>query len=859
MRCFLSLLLLALLSTAVAGVSSITVSGSYPGEYPTPGNFLIHCYGTSNRVHLMCIADGNANGQADAGEQVLWSQVVQDNGVGVALPHADYDDAVGAVAFVWQATIPLRGPVVFRAQDDSGAAEQGCTLTTATQAQAVTGTVYDATGAGASGVVVQASHGDAEICQAITGADGSYTLPLPSGISEITVLNRDNVTALCAVPERYRVVVPAGATISGANFSLPAPAACTISGKVYSVAVPLPGCVVSARQGDNWYYAQTDVNGDYTLSVPAGTYYLAATPPSGWEPYSVGSPVTVPPSAVRNITLTEAFTCTHYLIGWVHDGAAGVGGALVEIPNQQRVFADVRGIYEMWVNGRSTLYTLAPSRPGFSALTAERYQGACDTTAADLPMHQNSYVLQGTISEPGLPAGAPATGGLWVTAPAGWSPGYRLAFTDAAGHYSLNLPAATYNLTFSSYGLGGTTSDSVTLPPSTTRSATLPAGAGGPTLSGSVTPTSGLPGTHYTYQVTYTDPYWYRLPDQVCVLIDGRPYEMTEVDPGDTNSEDGKVYTFTYTGPDLSMGAHCFRFVCTTSGAVAPWYSCHSGPLVGDGQPFVVLTPSGGTVRGLAHLAAAVDMGITGDTVTQVDFAVDGATIGSDASAPYTCDWDTWPVSVADGPHTVRATAHRSSGGTCWAEAVLTADNTTFDDVPKTSPQWAYLEAMAREGITSGCQTAPLRYCPGSAVTRGQMAVFICRAAGWSPVTPVTPSFSDVPPGSPQYGYIEAIKAHGVTAGCTPTTYCPNVAVTRGQMAVFLCRAAAIAPYNKPTPTFTDVPKTYSQYTYVEALVQEGITAGCTASPPRYCPTASVTRGQMAVFLCRAFGIPTGP
>jgi len=45
-------------------------------------------------------------------------------------------------------------------------------------------------------------------------------------------------------------------------------------------------------------------------------------------------------------------------------------------------------------------------------------------------------------------------------------------------------------------------------------------------------------------------------------------------------------------------------------------------------------------------------------------------------------------------------------------------------------------------------------------------------------------------------------------------------------------------------------------YQYIEALAASGITAGCTAPPnPQYCPDAPLTRGQMAVFLARAFGL----
>lgn len=72
--------------------------------------------------------------------------------------------------------------------------------------------------------------------------------------------------------------------------------------------------------------------------------------------------------------------------------------------------------------------------------------------------------------------------------------------------------------------------------------------------------------------------------------------------------------------------------------------------------------------------------------------------------------------------------------------------------------------------------------------------------------------------------------------------------------------------FNPPTPPsqhFTDVsplnctqpcfPNQY--YNFIDRMWVLGITSGCVASPPQYCPADSVTRGQMAVFLVRAFNL----
>ena len=59
------------------------------------------------------------------------------------------------------------------------------------------------------------------------------------------------------------------------------------------------------------------------------------------------------------------------------------------------------------------------------------------------------------------------------------------------------------------------------------------------------------------------------------------------------------------------------------------------------------------------------------------------------------------------------------------------------------------------------------------------------------------------------------------------------------------------------TATFADVPTTHLFFQYVEALAAAGITSGCGGG--NFCPDAAVTRGQMAVFLAKALGLHWAP
>ena len=57
---------------------------------------------------------------------------------------------------------------------------------------------------------------------------------------------------------------------------------------------------------------------------------------------------------------------------------------------------------------------------------------------------------------------------------------------------------------------------------------------------------------------------------------------------------------------------------------------------------------------------------------------------------------------------------------------------------------------------------------------------------------PAFATFSDVPVGSPLHRFVEALVDSGITGGCGSGMYCPNASVTRGQMAVFLSSALGL-------------------------------------------------------------------
>ena len=212
------------------------------------------------------------------------------------------------------------------------------------------------------------------------------------------------------------------------------------------------------------------------------------------------------------------------------------------------------------------------------------------------------------------------------------------------------------------------------------------------------------------------------------------------------------------------------------------------------------------------------------------------------------------PLTLAATSYSMSATGEATVNGS----VTVTADVVTpFADVP--AGYWAldHVQSIWAAGITSGCLSSPLSYCPETDISRAEMAVYIERGIhGSTYVPPVVPlTFGDTA-GAYQY-WIEALKADGITGGCGGVNYCPSASITRAQMAIFLLRAKHGSSYVPPAPTGTvwlDVSVTYWAAGWAEQLGIEGISVGCNGG--KFCPDDPVTRSEMAVLVQRTFSLP---
>ncbi|HVL98464.1 MAG TPA: SpoIID/LytB domain-containing protein [Egibacteraceae bacterium] len=146
------------------------------------------------------------------------------------------------------------------------------------------------------------------------------------------------------------------------------------------------------------------------------------------------------------------------------------------------------------------------------------------------------------------------------------------------------------------------------------------------------------------------------------------------------------------------------------------------------------------------------------------------------------------------------------------------------------SPHEFNIWVIAERGVTQGCDAAdPPRYCPTAHVTRAQMATFLARALGLRVDANEPDRFRDIA-GNPHRAAINAIAREGISGGCNAdgTLFCARNGVTRDQMASFLSRGFNLP--GAGDQGFTDVPASSPHRDAINRVAARGITAGCAAN-----------------------------
>ncbi|MDQ3931119.1 MAG: S-layer homology domain-containing protein, partial [Chloroflexota bacterium] len=269
----------------------------------------------------------------------------------------------------------------------------------------------------------------------------------------------------------------------------------------------------------------------------------------------------------------------------------------------------------------------------------------------------------------------------------------------------------------------------------------------------------------------------------------------------------------------------------------------------------------------------------TATAVAATGTSTSTATTNPEATSTSTYTAVTNPTGTSTRTSTPTVTASGTSVSVQTATATPTACE-AFTDVDPGDTFYEYINCLACHGVIGGFPDGTFR--ENASITRGQISKIVSNAAGFNE-DPGEQIYSDVPPGSPFYAYINRLTNRGIVAGypcptrpdggsdCNPenpSLFKPNEDATRGQMAKIVSNAAGFDEAVSGQ-FYADVPQQGegSQfYNWIMRLTNRGVMSGyaCGSPDPRsgpcdsqnrpyFRPGNTVTRGQAAKIVSNTF------
>lgn len=219
-------------------------------------------------------------------------------------------------------------------------------------------------------------------------------------------------------------------------------------------------------------------------------------------------------------------------------------------------------------------------------------------------------------------------------------------------------------------------------------------------------------------------------------------------------------------------------------------------------------------------------------------------------------------INTLVGHRDVSATA---CPGNTWYPHMGALRNDVAARMPDAIPRHSYADVaadryfdrpiswMADEGITDGFGNTG-RFEPNLAVTRAQAVTFLWRMEG-KPSVSTPHGFPDVPRDSYYEPAVRWAKANGITDGYGNTgRFEPHFDVKRGEMASFLWRSVG-EPTGDPAHGFSDVGAGRHFDVPLRTLRHNGVTDGF-GTTNEFRPNRPVLRGEMSALMFRTAGTP---
>ena len=173
-------------------------------------------------------------------------------------------------------------------------------------------------------------------------------------------------------------------------------------------------------------------------------------------------------------------------------------------------------------------------------------------------------------------------------------------------------------------------------------------------------------------------------------------------------------------------------------------------------------------------------------------------------------------------------------------------------DVGISGERFDAVAALAADGVLMGTECEPGLFCPDDPVARADLAVWLVRILdGADPLPAGLGSFQDVDPSQWWAAHVQRLLELGVTRGCGSgwMRFCPDESATRAQMASLLVRAFDM---DEAAPAgFVDTLDSFAAAD-IDKLFASGITKGCSPDGMLFCPKRAASRAEAAILIDRA-------
>ena len=214
--------------------------------------------------------------------------------------------------------------------------------------------------------------------------------------------------------------------------------------------------------------------------------------------------------------------------------------------------------------------------------------------------------------------------------------------------------------------------------------------------------------------------------------------------------------------------------------------------------------------------------------------------------------------------NTGSSTVGESSGDAADSDSEAD-DFTPLDDAGDAGTDTeAAINALHRLGVFTGTLCQSNRLCPNDPLQRWIAAVWLVRLIDGDDPAAVTESrFEDVNASSMweesvwYAPHVERLADLEITVGCTqdPLNFCPDVNLSRAQVASWLARAFDLE--SDESQGFVDAVGSVHEAN-INAVVAAGVMSGCSTSPKNFCLTDTVTKGEMARYVYAARNVSLG-